>query len=51
MMWKFHTEKKWLSTTMTTNQSVIITKTHVQTAVAFSLFLTCCAQVPAYLAI
>ena len=47
-MWKFHTEKWWL---FTTNQSVIITKTHVQTAVAFSLFLTCCAQVPAYLAI
>ena len=51
MMWKFHTEKKWLSTTMTTNQSVIITKTHVQTAVAFFLFLTCCALVQAYLAI
>lgn len=36
---------------MKTNQSVIITKTQVQTAVAFSLILLCRAQVPVYWAI
>ena len=36
---------------MKTNHSVIITKTQVQTAVAFSLILLCRAQVPVYWAI